>query len=484
MNSTLRTSQRMRAAAVGLAATAALVALPSSASAESYEQVSRANGPQGWAPFLSQNTPEAVSDDGRLAVFASGGFQEQRVFVRDIVANTTTPLGGDNVYAVLGFDKAARQMLLLRHTGPGITFRLEVVPTNGGRATVLKTLPNGNVTGAISGDGKTVVYSDRCGGKATQVSLVTGTQTALSTGPIDCPTISPNSLSDDGKVIGVVNEQGFRGGAYISGGKLTETPGSPVVSPDGAIIAYLGYDAPSGRRTVIARRLADGATRTALFPDALRFGAIAWISPDGYRIAVSAPGTDLEGDPSQVLNVAAGTWSRFGGAYAGGINQDLLMSFQLPYASTGSVISRSGRYGLVALSDQPQADLALVDLTGGDLPGTQEPVAASSYTAGGIAPRTCGQASKVAASFAKLPSWIPNPRRAEMTVSVGGKVLARSVYSGQGNPVDLPSVFGDVPASSGATKFVSVAAVVDHLGRTLTSSETLAVACQQPPADQ
>lgn len=460
-------NRRLRRAALALCC-ALIGAMPAAASAESFEQVTRGAGAQGWAPFYGQNVPIAVSDDGRLAAFTSGGQQEPVLYVRDIVANTTTLLGAPNAYTAFGFDTALRQVLILRHTGPGITFRLDLVPTNGGAATPIATFPDGNVSAALSGDGKTVAYVAGC--KAKIYSVATGNQTTLDVP--GCPTFNPRSLSDNGKVIAV---GASTGGYYFTGGQRYATPSTPVVSPDGAIVAWTGYDAPTGKTTITGKRLADGVTRTVLASDALPYGSITWISPDGYRVVLST-GSFPTGGSAQVVNLATGTWSAFGGPFGKEVALDLTTANLGPYLPGASAISRNGKYGLVSIGG-PQHHLAVANLTGGDLPGTQEAPSASAYAGNVGWYIECGQPGIAFGDFAELPSWIANPRRATFTVSANGRVVKTLTYSGQGT---FGPSYTNATLPTGTTKITFSAQVTDAAGRSLTNTETLPVTCVTP----
>lgn len=471
--------------------------------AGSYEQVTRATGPVGYSPLANTIFPGTVTDSGRYALYmtgapdqfdATGARQRPQAMVRDIVDNTTTPLGGGNIYSVLGLDQAETKVLALRYVAPGSS-EVVVVPLVGtAPAIVLATFTSftGDVWGAISGDGNSVVYSyisPRGARGPFKVDIATGTAT-----PILPPRVDENgdplqdlefylggrSISDNGAVI-AGNYGGGAGGAYVAGGVPHDVPGAPIVSPDGTTVAWL--TSPGGdsfdNTQVAVRKLATGVTQTFALPAALVGGSLGWIAGNGGKLVVTKSPS-----PAQYLTMATGQWAPFGGPYSREIGSDI--------TSRPAAISRNARHALVSYGPslpQVSKQLALVDLTGGDLPGAQETLAPSSFVAvkGLWGCQFDGQAT-ISVRFSRPTAWATPMPYALVIVKADGVEVFRKWYTRADYPASGSSfstvVNATLPASASMATKLKVEAYVTDGSRSTADHQLLkpqACAPEQSP---
>ncbi len=484
-------TRRPRGAALVVASTAVLSAAGAGpAIAGSYEQVTRASGPQGSAPFDHWVAQGGASDTGRFALYSSGPVfpPQHTLYVRDIVFNTTRPLT-TNVSRIFGADRLETKVLALRRVTPTADSdqQLILVPTIGGPAKVLATFDDmSTVDAALSGDGNTIAISEfsyATGDAVASTKLVnlrTKAETAVPTG-LKTIRFHERSLSDNGKVLaGSVDlETGF----YFARGQLVETPENTVVSPNGALIAYShATSAGASPSELQTKRLSDGRVRAYPYPGGEGRGALAWIAPDASRIAISS---DREaGTPAQVVNLATGQWSTFGGPYALSLQWPITDSMSTPASS----ISRNGKYALI---DHAQGNgngqTSIVNLAGGDLPGSQEPLSASTYVRVSPLLAFCGQQSQVYMGYDKADAaWLPVPKQARLEAFVDGtKVVDQTFDSVEPNEDGTP--FVAVPIPAGAKQVTYRATVVDGFGKTLKDTTTSAINClggNTPPAPE
>lgn len=462
-------------------ATLATFGVAAPASAESFEQISRLTGAQGASPLLQFSSPVFTSDSGRWAIFASSSAADPisthlaGFYVRDIVANTTKPFGDGKVRTIFGVDRAEQQALVSRYDAPTNKTTLALIPIAGGAAKVLRTWTGQRAfDAALSGDGKVVAVS---AGDDPEIPglfklvVATGAVTQISSSRIE---LGARSISDDGSVIaGRHYTPGNAMGAYFRGTVKTDTPVVPIVSPNGATVAGVGNETPGGAPKVLSRTLATGETR---WSPALPYGSadIAWISADGKYLASSA---SLEGEtpsPTNILDIAAGTWTPLTGPYA--------TTFQtaiggLGFANLSNPISRNGRYGVAEWGVIARGQLALVDIQNGDLPGTQEPMAATAYVNVFRVQRSCPSEpnSTLRVIFSRAQSWIPEPRQATIRVLADGDEVFDETLETPGTPEAPWNGAREVAFPTETQTITYEVSVVDAAGLTHTATQSTAV---------
>lgn len=463
-------SRRPRAAAALIAAAACSAALAGPALAGSYEQVTRASGAQGWAPFTYTYRPVAVSDSGRFATYHAGPSALGSIasWTRDIVTNTRRKITtGDALVLQLTADD--QTALIFKNVGGHIAYALR--PVGGGPdKLVYVTTDDDNAidsTAAVSGDGKTVAIATAV------LRVITVATGATKTYPISNPRVNERTLSDDGTVL--AGGRLFGGGFRIVRGKLTELDFPAGVSPNGKVIVSQGSTQGPGGNVdqLVAYRVSNGAQKAFTYDPGVS-GFLSWISPDGSRAAVSNSG-------SSQISFATGKWSAFGGALAAQVDGDLT-GFNPEHSGA---ISRSGRYALIGYGNGLNNQGAIVDLTGGDLPGAQEPLSASSYLTvrTPIATGPCDQEYGMTVLFlrpAPWAPWAPLPRRASLVVTIDGEETFRQSFDRAFDRSDPASGFPElvrVPFHGDDEKIVLSATVVDDRGRTLTTEETTKPYC-------
>ncbi len=475
--------RRHRSVALTLASTAlagAFAAAPA-AVAGSYEQVTRASGAQGSSPFDSWVAQGGASDTGRFALYTSGPVFPplQTLQVRDIVANTTRSYA-TNVSRIFGADRLESKVLILRRVTSTADSdqQLVLVSTLTGAAKVLATFDDmSTVDAAISGDGNTIAISESsyATGDAVAstklVNLRTKAETPVPTG-LKAIRFSERSLSDDGKVLAGIVDLDY--GFYFARGQYVETPENTVVSPNGAVIAYSHATGPGQPPSEVqVKRLATGQVRAYPYPAGAGRGAIAWIAPDASRIAISA---DREANaPARAVTLATGAWSTFGGPYARSLEWPITDSLTTPAAT----ISRNGKYALIDYAQgNGNGQAAIVDLAGGDLPGSQEQLSASSYVRVSPLLAFCGLPSQVYFTYGKADAaWLPAPKKARLEAFVDGVKVVDETYDSLEPAPDEESVFAPVPIAAGAKKVTYRATVVDGFGKTLRDTTTSDVNC-------
>ncbi len=453
---------------LALAVAGAATATP--ALAGSWEEVTRASGAQGAAPLFNTSYALAVSDNARYAVFQHVKFgvpASIKYYVRDTIADTTRELAAGTITGFYGIDRAGQHALVLRNDAASQTLLL--VPLAGGTPKVLLT-SDMFVSAALSGDGKTVVYSE--GQVATsepvdatyKLNVATGAKTKIDNVAVE---LTPNSISDDGSVIAGKIAADQRG-VYYRGTAKTVTPSKTIVSPNGAIVVAYNLGSSTGR-TVLARRLSDGYTKT--LPVAADATDIAWIAPDGLQIAF---GSNREHDPilpAQVLNLASGALTPLGGPYAKALDQSYLLGPN-DESTSGTAISRSGRYAVTRLNERGNLPLAIVDIQNGDLPGTEAPASASAYVAAGMPLRfTCPEDNPVYTTAVNYnpPQWIAPAKRLEIVIKADGVKLADYGFD---HPTGESGVNVEVP--DGTSLVTYDIKVIDAANRTLITKDSAA----------
>lgn len=467
MSSIHRTPRRRTSVALAATATAACaLSVPAPAAlAGPYEQVTRASGPQGAATFTGSNQPLAVSDSGRYAVYSPRGYSSPPkipVILRDIVTNKSTTLSPNAI--VIGFDKNDKTFATVERDASGETSAVWVRSTAGGQARKIVDLdPFATASYAFSGNGNVVAVAEE-GGALKLYDVATGA--VLRTVEGSNLALTARSLSDDGSVVaGIRNwSQGFYAKADGTVVEL-ELPG--IVSPNGAVVAS-GWGS-----TVTATKVADGTSQNF---DAESSAQLLWIAPDGGSVVTAD--TDVEGGGARKLDFATGAWTAYGAQFAADLDGNLVD----PVNSTQTAISRNGKYGLIQYARGLSNQLALVDLAGGDLPGSQEPLSASSYFP--IAPPysfSCGTEpeTKLIGLFRQPATWAPKPRLGAIQIRVDGKTIFNKVFTKPfdlNDPGSLTSSF-QVPVSTSAKSIRISAAALDANLQPLADTELTAPIC-------
>ncbi len=364
-----------RRAALAAAAVLSAAALPSAASAQPYEQVSRTTGPYSTALAANLGVgPAAVGDVGRLVAF-QGSFSNglQGAFVRDVRTNLTTQPGGSATKQIWGFDRAETKALISRVFNDRV--ELAITPlVGGGTSKVVYTAPTpngprwyGDVPAVLSGDGGTVVFADNTAvsaqgtyvkGPITKIDVATGARTTLPAPPAGFPAweLSPygQAVSDDGKTV-AVRTAVFANGqvaevnrVYIDGQAPIETPSQAIVGPNGT--AAWGNPATGN---VVARK--PNGTLVTLGGGGEAYGK--WLSADGTKLLTKFPSSD---GVIQQWDVAQGGW---------------WTPITGPYATLSGLWSPNGKF--VLRNDGKQT--FLVDRTGAEIPGAEDPISADNY---------------------------------------------------------------------------------------------------------
>ncbi|MBJ7470646.1 MAG: hypothetical protein JHD16_05065 [Solirubrobacteraceae bacterium] len=468
-----RPTRRTRAAvAVALSAAACCASGAAPAQAGSFEQISRISGAQGWAPFLAQNEAIFTSDTGRWAILRSRAWDGPQnigaYYVRDIVSNTTRPLGDSTVAGFYGLDKAEQNALVIRYAAGGAT-TLALVPLAGGAPKVIFSSPTTMpISAALSGDGKTVAASPNDGSGLYKISTATKAITKIDTTGVE---LGPRSISDDGQVIaGSPLPNATFNGVYYRGTTKTTTPGRAIVSPDGSVVAAVAYDGTAWK--VITQRLATGAVKSFALPT--ESYDLQWISPDGRYVASSANQDSEPAVPTKVLDTVTGTWSTLGGPYAFELQASLTGLYFNP-GEPAPAISRSGRYASERYSGFAGSHLALFDLAGADLPGDQERLSASSFV--NVTPPiiTCGGETvsrNVTGLFSQPRAWMPRPKRATLRITADGVELLNKTLTDPGVPTQSDGDFGTVDFPLDAKLISYSASVVYADGSVVTGTDS------------
>lgn len=457
------------AALMGAGLAGGIVAAP--AQAGSYEQISRDTGADGWSRFTGQYRPVLASDSGRYAVYSYGenfypGKSKGGYFIRDIVANTSRPIGDERIVQVFGIDKSEATILALRRL-TGNASELVVVSTVTGAVRAIAQIPaDETIWAALSGDGKTATYSSYLGTLGLQtVNVATGKATKIADGRYP---LNARSLSDDGRVIATGE---IPGGAYFVNGRKTVTAGPAVAAANGSVVISLTDPYLDGTDKITVRRVATGAEKNYSLPASISNGVLVWAAPDGGSVIIS-PSDTGKTQPAQKLDFATGTWTPLTGPYANAF--DLVNLLEFDYGD--NPISRNGKFAVLsysAISVMPK-QAALVNLSGGDLPGSQESLSASSYL--GLSPLApnCTEGGKILVNFGQPAPWLPAPRRAELSVYFNGSTTpVKKTWSAPNT--DSPWAEIDVPVG---TKWATIRGnVIDGAGKYLSTAETLAVPC-------
>lgn len=460
-----------RAAAAAVLSLLAAGAAAGPAEAGSFEQISRSTGAEGWSPLLSENQPVFTSDSGRWAILRSRAWGSQQgpgnFYIRDIVANTTRPLGDSTVAGFFGVDKAEQNALVVRYAAGGVT-SLALVPLAGGAPKVVFSSPTPQViSAALSGDGKTVAASLYESPGLYRIAVGSGAITKVDDVSLE---LGPRSISDDGQVIaGSELLTGINSGRYYRGTTKTTTPGRTIVSPDGSTVAAVALDGTSWK--VLTKRLATGAVKSAALP--AEAYDVQWISPDGRYVATSANRSTTPVTPAKVLDTTTGVWSALGGPYAAELEGSLTGLYFNP-GVPAPAISRSGRYASERYSEFPGGQLALLDLSGADLPGNQERLSASSFVNVTPPTITCNDGETVATVggvFTQPRTWTPRPKSATLRITADGVELLDRTLTDPGQPGQNVGQFGTVAFPPTAKSIAYSVKVVYADGAVMTTSE-------------
>lgn len=467
MTQNLRSSRR-RSTSLAATATAAcaLAATTPAALAGPYEQVTRASGAQGAATFTGSNQPVAVSDSGRYAVYSPRPFSQPvkiPVILRHTVTNKSTTLNPNAT--VIGFDKNEKTFATVEPNAAGDASAVWVRPTAGGPSRKVVDLdPFASASYAFSGDGSVIAVAEEWGAlKLYDVATGAVLRTVEDSGLA----LNARSLSDDGAI--VAGTKNWSGGFYLKAdGTLVDLAQPAVVSPDGSVVVTSG----DPFTPVTVTKTADGTTQS--FP-AERSG-ILWVAPDGS--AMAAGDNDTEGGGALRLDFATGTWSKFGGAFTSDLDGNLVD----PVNSTQSAVSRNGQYGLVQYAKGLSNQLAVTRFDGKDLPGTQEPLSASSYVP--FAPPISFSCStqpeaNLIGVFRRPASWAPLPRLGNVQVRVDGKTVFNKTFTKPfdvNDPTSTPATIS-VPFSTSAKSIRVSALVLDDKFRPLADTEVTAPIC-------
>jgi hypothetical protein len=478
---------RSRVAAIALACSAFVgigLAGATPASAAHWEQISKANGANGAAYFSNENHPVFASDTGTFGVvqpepFIQWGYHGNPAptNLRNIVANTTRaiarpltvgPLPSERVVAFT----ADESKMLVRSATPSAWPHFVIRPVAGGPDVPVADgdyFDEGNNDAALSADGSTVVVDDN---GPEIVNVATGaTQTFPNTDYLEGMSFGHYGISDNGKVVAGSTPFSDPAGFYIAGGVLTNTPDGPSqVSPDGSKIFTLVSDNNGTGQPdrLEVTRLSDHTTRSFTLPES--FTSFLWISPDGSRVAVT-PGLSLPNQPTAgqalVLNTTTGQLAKFGREFSTSLDNT-------------SAVSRNGKYAVIRYAakvgsgpEVRESQAALVDLVGEDLPGNHQALSASSYLPVTPPISFCGGGGTMLASFGQPAPWAPLPRKGDLTVTIDGHQAVHKTFTAPTTTdVQVPFAATDKSATIKAT-------VVDYLGRTLTTQQTIAVRCYE-----
>ncbi len=451
-----------------LLAAAALALAAPSAGAATYEQISRGDGPLGASSPVGQSVEGVASDTGIFGIYSTltpsnGFFPETKSYLRNTLTNRTTPVNATG--QVFDVDRAERTLLTYDFNFGGSA--IAIAKPSGGAPQPVVTLPASGFSNAtLSGDGRTVAYSNY-GLGVRLFDVATGQVTTPTPGYVG---VDRYSLSDDATVLaGWLYDEtaGTEGGVIVKNGVRTEVSSRAHVSPNGNKAFYLA-DAPSGGKELVTRTLATGAETRKAIPAAIGTPYILWISPSGDRVAVG-PDTGYAYGPAPEAQVLSGnTWSVFGGAYS--------RQFADGTAAVSSKfsISRNGRYAVLPFNEQ----VAIVALEG-QLLAANQPLSPAAYYGGQATPQCYGPFGAFGAYLARPAAWAPAPRRAYLTLRSGSTVLLDRVQNTQA-PI-IPSGNNDEPRDEAYSVQVPTDdvpltvewTVVDHTGRTLKETYTV-----------
>lgn len=305
------------------ALTCAAASCATPALAATGEQVNRGNGVAGAGGLTGTlSTPRFVSDDGRYslfdhsirgAVYKSQTAEERRgsgLYLRDIVANTTTQVVSGNVRTTgVTQDLAVASLVTAERLTPADTDTLDdlyVVDATTRVATLVPTGAGAVQNGAITRDGSAYVWSDatgtyrqpRAGGAAVKLStdLISGPNNGL---------VNRTTMSADGRTVAVFHPTNYnksiaRLGAaavpvLLPGSDPGELGSSPLVSADGRVALASVF----GKFWVVD--IATGAVRLLLPGSSNQiFTPIETLSDTGTSAIVVRGGT------VQRLNLATG----------------------------------------------------------------------------------------------------------------------------------------------------------------------------------
>ncbi len=445
---TLLTRRRAGGFAAAAAALAAATCSPA-AVAQPWQQINRTSGSYTTALVDSTASATAAGDLGRYvglrATFSptlSGGF------IRDVRTNLTTQPGGTATKEVLSIDRAETKALIVREFPARI--ELAITPLQGGGTS--KVIYSTPVTGTeaanyyavraqLSGDGSTVVAVDRYAKTVVKINVATLAKTTLQSIGSTNETVwelPSQAISDDGRLVALKRPYVFTAGAvkgrlYRDAQLVAEVDGEPALSPDGSTLIWASPSTVGGYPWSV-RKLATGVTTSFTAPS---WGDL-WISSNGSKLlgGVNSAGV-------QEYDVASGTWRTLTGEF----------EQTLP-------LSRNGRFS---------AGQVLLDRTGADIPGADDPLSGDFYVKLG-ATYNCGAYPPFGTNYGEVQGTLltkpvrfaPKAVKATFKLYVDNSLL-KTVEVLPGQSVQA--------AFKGSPKYHRiVATVTDELGRVTTGT--------------
>lgn len=486
------------AAAGSLAALALAGASPSVAAP--WEQVSRADSPNGGSlPHRAQYQPKAVGDLGRYVGYARAAewttFQGPPVeindvrnntaWIRDVQTDVNLDFGG-GLRRVFGISRDERVALIGRYRNGRSQIVLQPLPS--GQPSVIEEF-NGSVfvptrswpTAQLSGDGLTAVISTESlnppllHATGTYV-LKNGIERRVSPDPFRLA--SKRAVSDDGRVF-LGASAVTPGGPNLWGPDFTRTVsgGRPVLSGNGRWAAWWSYEPYVGPwahvldvQTGQQRKFAIPPTG----PDAEYSLVVNWISPDGSKLTVVPSARTTQAAKALQLTIATGQWSPFAPRFG----RSLTASSDEQY--TQSRESVNGRFAAVPSATN---QVSLVDLTEQHIVGANQGLSAASYVSVAARLFDCPVTADVTVRLAKPDFWAPSPQSATIKVTQGATVLAEKtltdpaaplLYATEGwlTPTPVPANGLNVPFDPAGAAVKVAATVTDDQGRVVSETWT------------
>lgn len=450
-----------------------------SASAASYEQIDRATGPNGQSSFVSDVEPYAVSDTGRFAIYATSTYNPAKaelgdwaygLYLRDILTDQTRTLTTDPRFSMIGMDAAETNIAMVRRDLAGEQ-TLMILPLAGGPARPVATIPADEDinSSTFSGDGTTIAIAGY-EGPTRLVDVATGAITTVSEEGL---ALNGSSLSDDGTVLA----GGYPGNGFmVKGGVKTSLPDTAIVSPDGSTVSYVVDQGPYSPRYLAALDVATGEEKRLEIPESLIFQHLLWISPDGGRVLIGS-GSRADSNLIYEVDLETGDWSGRAAPNARGLNGERIAD-----RNANKLVSRNGKFAVLRHtppSYEGPRHLALVSLAGTDLPGSQQPLSASSYFGLSRPARLCTPAAPgtLEIGFGQPARWIAKPLFgwATVTFSPGGQSVTKTFAKAQSFAQNAALTKVTIPAT--ATSMTVKAGALDRAGKYVESTERIVIGC-------